>query len=89
MRHSTLRQIVTEPKHGRARSAADADARLALYEVTLTSLRLTLAESEQPHAWERVALSLADQRARLPVDALDCQPGGPGAAATGAAGGPA
>ena len=74
MRHATLRQIITEAEIRARALATDADARLALYEVTLTSLRLTLAESEHPHAWERVALALANQRARLPVDALASSP---------------
>ncbi len=47
------------------------NARIAVYEVALVSLRLALAESEQPRSWERVALTLADLRDRLPVDALD------------------
>ncbi len=74
MRHSTLRQIVTETETRARALSAGSDAQLALYEVALTSIRLALAESEQPRAWERVALSLADQRARLPVDALDASP---------------
>ncbi len=70
MRHSTLRQIAMEADtRGRAFSAGSA-AQTAVHEVALVSLRLALAESDQPRAWERVALTLANQGARLPIDAL-------------------
>lgn len=71
MRYSTLRQIITEADtHARALSVSP-ETRLAIYEVGLSSLHLALAESEQPRAWERVALMLTNRRTRLPVDALD------------------
>lgn len=71
MRYSTLRQIVSETETRARGLGANSGSRTAVYEVALVSLRLALAENEQPRAWERVALILADLRERLPVDALD------------------
>jgi hypothetical protein len=74
VRHPTLRQIAMDAStFARALNAAP-DAQLAACDFTLTTIRRVLEEQEQPRAWERVALSLADQRARLPIDALDALP---------------
>jgi hypothetical protein len=74
MRHATLRQIAVEAEKFTRTPGALPDARLATYDLALTAIRLILAESEQPRAWERVALTLTDRRARLAVDALDALP---------------
>lgn len=74
MRHSSLRLLVAEAD-GRARAfAAVPEARLAIAEMALSCLRQALEDTEQPSAWERVALALADQRALIPVDALEVTP---------------
>ena len=74
MRHSTLRQIAIDANtFARALSAAP-DAQLAAYGFALTTIRLVMEGEDQPRAWERVALTLADLRMRLPVDALDALP---------------
>ncbi|HEU0027384.1 MAG TPA: hypothetical protein VFQ25_09735 [Ktedonobacterales bacterium] len=74
MRHSTLRQIVMETNTYARPLAAAPDAQLAAYDFALTTIRLALEGDEQPRAWERVAVTLADRRMRLPVDALDALP---------------
>lgn len=74
MRHSSLPLLVAEAD-GRARAfGAVPEARLAIVEMALSCLRQALEDTEQPSAWERVALILADQRALIPVDALELTP---------------
>jgi len=74
VRHSTLRQIAIEANTSARILSALPDAQLTSCDLALTAVRLVLAENEHARAWERVALTLADRRARLPVDALDALP---------------
>jgi hypothetical protein len=81
MRLATVRQIVAATDtFARALGMESGplqrspDARLAVYDLALTAIQLVLAENEQPRAWERIALTIADRRERLSIDALDAEP---------------
>ena len=71
MRHASLRLLVAEADNRARAFGAAPDARLAIAEMTLACLCQAMEDIEQPVAWQRVALTLANQRALIPVDALE------------------
>lgn len=71
MRYSSLRPLIAEANTRARAFSAVAEARQAIFEMTLSCFRQELADLDQAVAWQRVALTLADQRASSPIDALD------------------
>lgn len=71
MRYSSLRPLIAESSTRARAFVAIAEARQAIFEMTLSCLRQAFADLEQSVAWQRVALTLADQRTPSPVDGLD------------------
>lgn len=76
MRLTTTKQLILETD-ALARmldQSGRMDALAPVYETALTALRLAMADDEPQPAWERVALTVADTRQRLIIDALDQTP---------------